>query len=167
MVLRSHPMLKVSVAQAGSILFDTPRTLDRVETLCRKAAAHGAQLLVLPEAMLGGYPKGLSFGATVGNRTDEGRELFRRYMEAAIRCPGPETAQLESLAHELNLYLVTGAVERDGNTLYCISLVITPNGGVVAKHRKLMPTGSERLIWGFGGGDTMQVVQTEIGRIGM
>ena len=87
-------MLKVSVAQAGSILFDTPRTLERVETLCRKAASPGAQLLVLPEAMLGGYPKGLTFGATVGNRTDEGRELFRRYMEAAIRCPGPETEHL-------------------------------------------------------------------------
>jgi len=159
-------MLKVAVAQAGSVMFDTLRTMERVEMLCRKAAAQSAQLLVLPEAMLGGYPKGLAFGATVGNRTDEGRELFRRYMEAAIRCPGPETEQLESLARELNLYIVTGAVEREGNTLYCISLVITPDGGVVAKHRKLMPTGSERLIWGFGGGDTMQIVQTDIGRIG-
>jgi nitrilase len=159
-------MLKVAVAQAGSVMFDTPRTMERVESLCRKAAAQNAELLVLPEAMLGGYPKGLSFGATVGNRTEEGRELFRRYMEAAIRCPGPETTQFEALARELNLHLVTGAVERDGNTLYCISLVITPCGGVVAKHRKLMPTGSERLIWGFGGGDTMQVVHTEIGRIG-
>lgn len=159
-------MIKVSVAQAGSVMFDTVRTMERVEALCRDASKQGAQLLVLPEAMLGGYPRGLSFGATVGNRTDEGREHFRRYFEAAIVCPGPETAQLEALSRELNLHLVTGAVERAGSTLYCISLVVTPGGGIVAKHRKLMPTGSERLIWGCGDGSTMQVVQTEIGRIG-
>ncbi len=149
------------------MLFDTAATLGRVERLCREAASAGAQLVVFPEALLGGYPKGLSFGATVGNRTEEGRELFRRYFEAAIACPGPETKTLAGWAKELSLHIVVGVVERDGGTLYCSSLLLTPQQGMVAKHRKLMPTGSERLIWGLGDGSTMPVVETELGRIGM
>ncbi len=159
-------MLNVSVAQAGSVLFDTPATLARIEDLCRRAAAHNAQLLVLPEAMLGGYPKGLTFGATLGNRTDEGRQLFLRYSNAAIQCPGPETEHLAALARELNLHIVLGAIERHGDTLYCTALVVAPHRGLILKHRKLVPTGTERLIWGQGDGSTMQVVDTDIGRIG-
>jgi nitrilase len=159
-------MLRVSVAQAGSVMFDTARTMERVESLCRKAAAQGARLLVFPEAMLGGYPKSLTFGATVGNRTSEGRDLFLRYSNAAIHCPGPETGQLAALADELALHIVIGAIERGGSTLYCSALVFAPGRGLILTHRKLVPTGSERLIWGSGNGSTMQVVDTEIGRIG-
>jgi nitrilase len=160
-------MIRAAVAQIGSVLFDTPSTLLRVETRCREAASASAQLLVFPEALLGGYPKGLTFGATVGNRTDEGRELFRRYSQAAIQCPGPETEMLAGWANELSLHIVIGAVERAGGTLYCSSLLFSPQQGLIAKHRKLMPTGSERLIWGLGDGSTMQVADTELGRIGM
>jgi nitrilase len=164
-------MVKVAVAQAGSVVFDTPATLVRVEALCREAAAGGARLVVFPEALLGGYPKGLTFGATVGNRTDEGRELFLRYTKAAIACPGPETEMLAGWARELNLHIVIGVVEREGGTLYCTSLLLTPgfgsDGGLRLKHRKLMPTASERLLWGLGDGSTMQVAETELGRIGM
>ena len=160
-------MVRTAVAQIGSALFDTPSTLQRVEARCREAASAGAQLLVFPEALLGGYPKGLSFGATVGNRTDEGREHFRRYALAAIESPGTETEALASWAKELSLHLVIGVVERSGGTLYCSSLLFSPHQGMIAKHRKLIPTGSERLIWGRGDGSTMQVVETELGRIGM
>ena len=160
-------MVKVAVAQVGSVVFDTPATLVRVEALCREAAAGGARLVVFPEALLGGYPKGLTFGATVGNRTDEGRELFLRYTKAAIASPGPETEMLAGWARELNLHIVIGVVERDGGTLYCTSLLFTPDRGLRLKHRKLMPTASERLLWGLGDGSTMQVAETELGRIGM
>ena len=160
-------MIKAAVAQVGSALFDTPCTLQRVEALCREAAASEVQLLVFPEALLGGYPEGLTFGATLGNRTDDGRELFRRYWQSAIECPGPETKLLEDLAKELNLHIVIGVVERDGGTLYCVSLLFSPQKGLIGKHRKLMPTAIERLVWGLGDGSTMQVVDTELGRIGM
>jgi nitrilase len=160
-------MIRAAVAQVGSVLFDTPSTLKKVEMRCHEAASASAQLLVFPEALLGGYPKGLTFGATVGNRTDEGREHFRRYSQAAIECPGPETETLASWAKELSLHIVIGVVERAGGTLYCSSLLFSPQQGLIAKHRKLMPTGSERLIWGLGDGSTMQVVDTELGRIGM
>jgi nitrilase len=159
--------MRVAVAQTGSVLFDTAATLKRVESFCREAAAANAQLLAFPEALLGGYPKGLSFGATVGNRTDEGRELFLRYAQSAIACPGAETEMLAGWARELDLHIVIGVVERDGGTLYCSGLLFTPDKGPIYKRRKLMPTASERLIWGQGDGSTVQVVDTEIGRIGI
>jgi nitrilase len=159
--------MKVAVAQVGGVLFNTASTMLRVERLVCLAAAGGAHLVVFPEALLGGYPKGLTFGATVGNRTDAGRGLFLRYSNAAVGCPGAETETLAGWAQELNLHLVIGVVERALGTLYCSSLLFSPSGGLVARHRKLMPTGSERLIWGQGDGSTMRVTNTEIGRIGM
>jgi nitrilase len=141
--------------------------LKRVEESCRIASKGGASLIVFPEALLGGYPKGLDFGATIGNRTEEGRQLFARYSFNAIHCPGPETETLEKWSRVLSLYIVIGVIERDLSTLYCSTLLFSPADGLIAKHRKLMPTGSERLIWGQGDGTTMQVVETSIGRIGM
>jgi nitrilase len=110
-------MTKVAVAQTGSVLFDTPSTVKNVETYCRSAVLSSAKLLVFPEALLGGYPKGMTFGATVGNRTDQGREHFRRYSQAAIRCPSPETETLSTWANELNLHIVIGVAEREGASL--------------------------------------------------
>ncbi len=159
--------MKVSVAQVGSVMFDIAGTLARVEKMCREAAKAGAQLVVFPEALLGGYPKGLTFGATVGNRTDAGREMFRRYFENAIDCPGTEAEALAKLSREFSLHIVIGVVERGGSTLYCSSLLFSPEGGLVSKHRKLMPTASERLIWGMGDGSTIDVAKTDVGRVGM
>jgi nitrilase len=160
-------MLKVAVAQVGSVLFDSASTLLKVEKMCEEAASGGVRLIVFPEALLGGYPKGLDFGAVVGSRSDAGREMFSRYFKGAVVCPGAETEMLAEWARKLELHIVIGVVERDGGTLYCSSILFSPEDGLVVKHRKLMPTGSERLIWGMGDGSTMQVVETEIGRIGM
>jgi nitrilase len=160
-------MLTAAVAQVGSVLFDTGATLPRVQGLCEEAALAGVRLIVFPEALLGGYPKGLDFGAVVGSRSEAGREMFARYFRGAIVCPGVETEMLAEWARKLSLHIVIGVVEKDGGTLYCSSLLFSPEGGLVAKHRKLMPTAMERLVWGMGDGSTMQVVETEIGRIGM
>ncbi len=159
-------MLKVAVAQVGSVLFDTAATLLRVKGICEEAAAAGVRLVVFPEALLGGYPKGLDFGAVVGSRSEAGKAMFLRYFKGAVTCPGAETEMLAEWARRLGLHLVIGVIERDGGTLYCTSLLFSPEG-LVGKHRKLMPTAMERLIWGMGDGSTMQVVETEIGRIGM
>jgi nitrilase len=160
-------MMRVAVAQVGSAMFNTEATLQRVERMCRQAGASGAKLLVFPEALIGGYPKGLTFGATVGNRTDDGRNLFLRYFNSAILCPGAETEILAGWARELDLHIVVGVIERAGSTLYCTSLVFSPAAGLISKHRKLMPTGTERLLWGMGDGSTIDAVNTEIGRIGV
>ena len=157
---------RVAVVQAASVAFDTPRTLDRVAALAARAAAEGARLAVFPEAFVGGYPKGSDFGARVGSRTHEGREWFRRYAAAAIAVPGPETARLGEIAAEHAMTLVIGVIERDGGTLYCTALFVGPDGSLLGKHRKVMPTAMERLVWGFGDGSTIGTVDTPVGRLG-
>lgn len=157
---------RVAVIQAGSILFDTPRTMDKLRSFVSEAAGLGARFALFPEAFLGGYPKGIDFGVRVGSRSPEGREWFRRYFEAAITVPGPETEALCELGKSANMTLAVGVIEREGGTLYCSVLFIGHEGRILGKHRKLMPTAAERVIWGFGDGSTLPVVQTEAGRIG-
>ena len=154
----------VAVVQAGSILFDTEATLAKAERLLAEAA--GARLVVFPEAFLGGYPKGADFGARVGSRTPEGRKAFRRYFESAIDVPGPATERIGEAARAIGAWVVMGAIERDGGTLYCTALFFAPDGSLAGKHRKLMPTAMERLIWGFGNGSTLPAIETGFGKIG-
>lgn len=155
---------RVGVAQVGSRLFDTPATMRRLRECVEEAHGRGVEFLVFPEAFLGGYPKGLDFGARVGSRTPEGRDDFRRYFESAITVPGPETVELAELAASTGMTLVVGVIERDGGTLYCTVVYVTPEAGLVGKHRKLMPTASERLIWGQGDGSTLEVLDSAVGR---
>jgi nitrilase len=156
----------VAVVQAGSLLFDTPRTLEKLAELAKAAREAGAQVALFPEAFVGGYPKGRDFGVVVGRRSPEGREEFRRYFESAIAIPGPELEFLAKVARENRLYLVTGVIERAGGTLYCTVVFFGPDGQYLGKHRKLMPTAMERIVWGPGDGSTLTVVDTPCGKLG-
>jgi nitrilase len=157
---------RVAVVQAGTTLFDTPRTLERMATHCETVASEGTELVVFPEAYIGGYPKGLDFGARMGIRTPAGRDDFLRYWQSAIDVPGPECKRIGSFAAKMKAYLVIGVIERAGGTLFCTALFFGPDGSLLGKHRKLMPTASERLVWGVGDGSTMPVFDTNIGKIG-
>lgn len=159
-------MVTVAVVQDAPVAFDSERTLEKVATLTAQAATRGAQLAVFPEAFVGGYPKGHDFGARVGMRSAEGREWFRRYYAGAIDVPGPATERLAAIARDGGLHLVIGVIERAGGTLYCTVLFFGPDGVLLGKHRKVMPTAVERLVWGFGDGSTLGVFPTSIGRIG-
>jgi nitrilase len=156
----------VAVVQDAPVAFDRERTLAKVRALTARAAGAGAQLVVFPEAFVAGYPKGLDFGARVGMRSPEGREVFRRYYASAVDVPGDDTAALGETARDHGVYLVIGVIERDGGTLYCTVLFFAPDGALLGKHRKVMPTAVERLIWGFGDGSTLPVLATPLGRIG-
>jgi nitrilase len=157
---------KAAVVQAASIPFDPAASAEKAATLLREAAAGGARLVVFPEVFVGGYPKGASFGTPVGMRKPEGRRDFARYHEGAVDLNGPEIATITAAAAETGLFAVIGVLERDGGTLYCTALFFDGAKGLIGKHRKLMPTGAERLIWGFGDGSTMPVFETSLGRIG-
>jgi nitrilase len=158
--------VRAVVVQAAPVAFDLDRTLEKARALIDEAAEEGGKLILFPEAFVGGYPRGLDFGVRVGSRTPEGRELFRRYWEGAVDVPGPATQALGEAARAAGAYLVIGVIERGGGTLYCSVLFFAPDGSLLGKHRKLMPTAAERLIWGHGDGSTMPVFDTEIGRLG-
>lgn len=158
--------VRVAVVQAGSVPFDAQACVDKAVRLVGEAAAVGAKVIVFPEAFIAGYPKGLDYGLVVGARDPAGREEFRIYLEAAIEVPGPETRRLGEAAAIHGAYVVMGAIERELGTCYCTVLFFGPDGRLLGKHRKLMPTALERMIWGFGDGSTLTVVDSLYGRIG-
>ncbi|MEO8721963.1 MAG: carbon-nitrogen hydrolase family protein [Sphingobium sp.] len=157
---------RAAVVQAASIPGDPVASAQKAAGLVIKAAAQGARLIVFPEAFIGGYPKGASFGTLVGMRKPEGREDYRRYHAGAIDLDGPEVDLISEATRQTDAFVVMGVIERDGGTVYCTALFFDGERGLIAKHRKLMPTGAERLIWGFGDGSTMPVIETALGRIG-
>ncbi len=155
--------VRAAVVQSAPVLFDTLRTLDKLADLTADAARRGAELVVFPEAFVGGYPKGHDFGVSLGLRTPEGRDDFRRLFENAIDVPGPATERIGSVARQHAVHLVVGVIERTGGTLYCSSLTFGPDGRLLGKHRKLIPTAMERVIWGTGDGSTLPVIDTPLG----
>src|SRR5262245_17957908 len=157
--------LQAAVVQAAAIGFDREQTIGKLERLIAEAAQGGAQLAVFPEAFVPAYPKGIDFGTVVGRRTKEGRDHFRRYFDGAIEVPGPDVDRIAAAALEHAIHLVVGVIERYGGTLYDTVIFFSP-AGFLGKHRKLMPTGAERLIWGFGDGSTLPVFDTPLGRLG-
>jgi nitrilase len=158
--------LQVAVVQAGAVPFDAEACVDKAIKLIADAAATGAKLIVFPEAFVTGYPKGLNFGLAVGARDAVGREEFRLYLDAAIEVPGQQTQRMGDAAATHGCYVVMGVIERERGTCYCTVLFFGPDGRLLGKHRKLMPTALERMIWGFGDGSTLTVVDSPYGRIG-
>lgn len=162
--------VNAAVVQASPALFDLDATLEKVARLTVEAGAGGADLVLFPEAFVGGYPWGLAFGTAVGGRSPAGRRTWQRYWEGSIPVPGPETERLGQAAADAGVHLCVGAVERDstysGGTLFCTILYFGPDGSLLGKHRKLKPTAAERLIWGEGDGSTLTVLDTPLGKLG-
>lgn len=156
----------ISALQIGSDPMGTVATLKQILSYENKIKQSDCDLLVLPEAILGGYPKGSDFGTRVGYRSDEGRQEFLDYWQQSVEIDGPEINAVSKIANRCHCAIVIGIIERSNTTLYCTALFISDKGEVVAKHRKLMPTASERLIWGQGDGSTIPIVETTVGRIG-
>ncbi len=162
--------LRAAVIQAGSVVMDREATTEKALHLIGEAARRGAQLVLLPEAFIPAYPRGLSLGSKIGSRSPQGRQDFLRYWENSVPIPSHTTRELSRAARESGVYLCAGIVERDaehgGGTLYCTIVYFGPDGSYLGKHRKLKPTASERLIWGEGDGSTLTAIDTPFGRVG-
>jgi nitrilase len=154
---------RIAAVQAAYVLMDAKACVEKaVELLCRAAAA-GAGIVVLPEAFVPGTP------IWIDSRPiwDGDEEWYARLVDQAVVVPGPLTDRLGAAARDTGTYLVIGVQEREshGATIYNTTLYFGPDGSLLGKHRKLMPTGSERTLWGMGDGSTLPVIDTPHGRL--
>ena len=141
---------RLALVQCAPVMFDKKKGTDKVVGLIAEAAREKAELIVFPELVIPGYPYGMSFGFKTGCRDENGRRDWKLYYDNSILVPGEETARIAEAAAAARAYVSIGVSERDAvtATLYNTNLVFGPYGALLTVHRKLKPTGSERLVWG-------------------
>ncbi len=158
--------VQVTVLQQAPVFFDKEATLVKTEQLVAAYAVGGTRLILFPESFIPGYPRGFDFGAVIGSRSAEGRQLYADYLACSIDLETEDRARLEAIARNHQVYIVIGVTERVGGSLYCSMLYLSPKKGLEAVHRKIKPTGSERVIWGAAAGESLVSVQSDIGKLG-
>lgn len=159
----------VSIVQAAPLLFELDATIDKVAEFVGQAADQGANFVLFPEAFVGGYPRGLSFGCVVGDRKADGREHWLKYSQSCPVVDGPEFTRLATIAKQHSIWLAIGVIEREvvGGSLYCSILYFSPEGELAGRHRKLKPTASERLIWAdANAADSLTVIDAGFAKVG-
>jgi nitrilase len=159
----------VACVQAEPVILDRDATIEKLAGLAAEVAGKGARLAVFPEAFVPAYPSSTWAKALAGWEEDGAKEAFAALARESVEIPGPAERRLGEIAREHELWLVTGVTERDPGrpgTLYNTLLYHGPDGALALKHRKLVPTNHERLIWGPGDGGGLQALETPIGRLG-
>jgi nitrilase len=154
-------MTTVAAVQAAPVFLDRDATIDKVAQLTKEAAGNGARLVAFPEAFVPTYPDWVWRTTPWGDR-----EWYARWVDQCVDVPGPSCDALGAIARDHELYLAIPVNERDGGTVYNTILYFAPDGTMLGKHRKLVPTGGERLAWGFGDGSTLTTFDTPLGRVG-
>jgi nitrilase len=155
----------VAAVQAAPVLLDRDATLGKVSALAEQAATAGARLVAFPEAFIPGYP---DWVWRTRPWDADATALYTRLLDQAMVVGSAAAGVLAETARRLGIWLSVGVSERDedGSTLYNTLLHFAPDGTLAARHRKLMPTGGERLVWGMGDGSTLVVTETGFGRLG-
>ncbi|KAK3315508.1 carbon-nitrogen hydrolase [Apodospora peruviana] len=202
----AHIKIRLGTASPGAQT-TTSETLQQLEKIACRAAEKNIDILLLPEAYIGGYPRGTAFGCLIGSRTNEGRDEYLRYFQSAVDLgdivgdgagagdawvrrelegdavasvippPGSSSSsskpvenkrgdgtreELERIAKETGVFLVVGCIEKTGGSMYCSAVYVCPTMGIIGKRRKVMPTGTERLVWAQGSPATLRAVSTTI-----
>jgi nitrilase len=161
--------VKVACIQAEPVILDREATIDKLEALAADAAGNGAQLIVFPEAFIPAYPSSVWAKALAGWAEPGAREAFALLARDSVAVPGEAADRIGAAARANGVWIVTGVTEVDParpSTLYNTLLYHAPDGTLAGKHRKLVPTNHERLIWGQGDGGGLRAIPTPLGRIG-
>ena len=159
----------VACVQAEPVILDRDATIDKLARLAAEAARNGARLLVFPEAFIPAYPSSVWARALAGWAEPGAKEAFAMLARESLEIPGESADRLGEIARENEVWLVTGVTERDPDrpgTLYNTLLYHAPDGSLALKHRKLVPTNHERLVWGLGDGKGLETVATGFGKLG-
>ncbi|HSB23265.1 MAG TPA: carbon-nitrogen hydrolase family protein [Burkholderiaceae bacterium] len=166
-VLGGHEKVKVAIAQKSPVFMNLDASVERAEGLIAEAGRNGAQLVVFPEAWLAGYPYWTEGWDSTLPTWAGGRILFR---DQALVVPGEHAERIGRAARAAGAYVVLGCNEMDPrpavSTIYNSLIFFAPDGSVMGRHRKLMPTFTERMFWGHGDADDLVVFDTDIGRLG-
>lgn len=166
--MASFKTVKVGVVQATPALFDLEKSVELTISWIERAAQEHCQLLLFPESFIPCYPRGLTFDAIVGRRTNKGRDMWLDYWSNSLEAPSAHTHRIGEAVRKAGLFTALGVTERDpiGGTLHCSLLYFGPDGSLLGKHRKLKPTGLERYIWGESDGSSLVSFNTDLGTIG-
>lgn len=158
---------RIAVVQAAPVMFDKDACTEKIISLIGECAGNGAELIVFPELFIPGYPYGMTYGFRVGSRNAAGRRDWKAYYDNSILSRGEEMERIIRAAKEHGVYVSVGYSERDPvtATLYNSNMMIAPDGTAL-NHRKLKPTGSERVVWGDGDKEFFPVMETPWGPMG-
>ncbi|MCI6152109.1 MAG: carbon-nitrogen hydrolase family protein [Fusobacterium perfoetens] len=159
---------KIAVVQGTPILFNKEKCVEKIINSIEESSKKETEFIVFPELFIPGYPYGMTFGFTVGSRQEFGRKDWKRYYDNSIIIPGPETDKIAETAKKFNMYVSVGVSERDLETatLYNSNIIFSPKGEILSVHRKLKPTGSERVVWGDANKNYFPVCDTPWGNVG-
>lgn len=159
-----YPKVRVAAVQAGPVFMDRDATVEKACRLMEEAGQNKAQLVAFPEAFIPAYPYWSRYLPPLQS-TRYTKELIKQ----AVQVPSPTTERLARAARSARIYAVVGINEKVGNahgTLFNTNLLFGPDGNLVGRHRKLVPTLSEKLVWAYGDGQGLRTHQTDLGRLG-
>ncbi len=166
--MNGAPSFRIAAVQAAPVFLDLERTIDKACALIDRTAAEGADLVVFPEAFVPAYPVWVWF--IPSGKTHRLRALYAELHRNSITIPGPATRRLGEAAAQAGVIVAIGVNERDpeagAGTLYNTLLLLGRDGSILGRHRKLIPTSGERLVWGRGDGSDLEVVDAGFARIG-
>jgi nitrilase len=161
--------VSIACVQAEPVVLDREATLDKLERLTAEAAEAGASLVAFPETFVAAYPSSAWAKHLAGWGEPGAKEAYAQLAREAVAVPGPAADRLGEIAREHGVWLVTGVNELDPErpgTLYNALLYHAPDGSLAQRHRKLVPTNHERLVWGQGDGSGLRAIETGLGRLG-
>lgn len=161
-----HPKYKIAVVQATPVFMDRDASIKKACALIAEAAKGGAKLVIFPEAFIPGYPDWI-WQVPPGNMSLN-QSLYAKLLEASVSVPSSSTERLSVAAKAAGVYVSIGINQRSqsGGTVYNSILYIGADGAILGCHQKLVPTIAERMVWGYGDPATLEVYETEIGKLG-